>query len=122
MWEMKKIALFILVMLTMACSSDSDESEIESKKLLLPEWLKGEYMGVHTKEFLSVSDEEVKFKLDNEIYTYQDEDIVSQAYYENQYVLETSTAILQFNKTTINTEINLRWNNLNLGWFRNKVE
>lgn len=109
-------------MLTMACSSDSDESEIESKKLLLPEWLKGEYMGVHTKEFLSVSDEEVKFKLDNEIYTYQDEDIVSQAYYENQYVLETSTAILQFNKTTINTEINLRWNNLNLGWFRNKVE
>ncbi len=122
MWKMKKIALFILVMLTMACSSDSDESEIESKKLLLPEWLKGEYMGVHTKEFLSVSDEEVKFKLDNEIYTYQDEDIVSQAYYENQYVLETSTAILQFNKTTINTEINLRWNNLNLGWFRNKVE
>lgn len=119
---MKKIALFILVMLTMACSSDSDESEIESKKLQLPEWLKGEYIGVHTKEFLSVSDEEVKFKLDNEIYTYQDEDIVSQAYYENQYVLETSTAILQFNKTTINTEINLRWNNLNLGWFRNKVE
>ncbi len=119
---MKKITLFILIILTLACSNDSDESIIESKELLLPEWLKGEYIGVHTKEFLSISDEEVKFKLDNEIYTYQDEDIVSQAYYENQYVLETSTAILQFNKTTINTEINLRWNNLNLGWFRNIVE
>lgn len=119
---MKKITLFILVMLTMACSNDSVESEIELKKLQLPEWLKGEYEGVHTKEFLSISNEEVKFKFDNEIYSYQDEDIISQAYYENQYVLETSTAILQFNKTTINTEINLRWNNLNLGWFRNKVE
>ncbi|MFY7742819.1 MAG: hypothetical protein ACOVQR_09230 [Flavobacterium sp.] len=119
---MKKITLFILIILTLACSNDSDESIIESKELLLPEWLKCEYIGVHTKEFLSISDEEVKFKLDNEIYTYQDEDIVSQAYHENQYVLETSMAILQFNKTTINTEINLRWNNLNLGWFRNKVE
>lgn len=109
-------------MLTMACSSDSVESEIELKKLLLPEWLKGEYEGVHTKEFLYISEGEIKFKLEDEIYSYKNEDIVSQVKYENQYVLETSTAILEFNKTTLNTEINLRWNGLNLGWFRNKVE
>lgn len=120
--KMKKITFFILVMLTIACSSDSVESEIDSKKLLLPEWLKGEYEGVHTKEFLSISEDEIKFKLENEIYSYQNEDIVSQAYYENQYILETSTAILQFNKTTLNTEINFRWNSLNLGWFRNKIQ
>lgn len=119
---MKKITLFILIILTLACSNDSDESIIESKELLLPEWLKGEYIGVHTKEFLSITEEQIKFKMEDETYIYQSNDIVSQVYYENQYVLETSTAVLQFNKTTLNTEINLRWNDLNLGWFRNIME
>jgi len=119
---MKRIVVvFIIGLILIACESES--AELDTQVFNLPEWLKGDYEGVHTDEYLKISNQNILFKVEEEVYQFQPNMILSEEEDENKYIITTETDILIFNKTTLEEEINFQFNDLNLGWFRNeKIE
>ncbi|RXR31374.1 hypothetical protein EQG68_10860 [Flavobacterium piscinae] len=116
---MKKIiVIFVLSIISIGCESES--TELDTEGFNLPEWLKGEYEGVHTGEYLRISSQNIEFKVDNQEYLYNYSLIVSETEDENHYTITTESDILIFNKTTLDEEINFQFNELNLGWFKHK--
>lgn len=112
------IIIFILSIISIGCESES--IELDTGGFDLPEWLKGEYEGVHTGEYLRISSQNIEFKVDNQEYLYNYTLIVSETEDENHYTISTESDILIFNKTTLDEEINFQFNELNLGWFKHK--
>lgn len=112
------IVIFIIVLTSIGCEQES--VELETQVFNLPEWLKGDYEGVHTNEYLQISNQNIEFKVDEQVYHFQPSMIISETEDENHYIIITQSDVLVFNKTTLNEEINLHFNDLNLGWFRNK--
>ncbi len=110
------VPLILLSLLFHSCETEEIQSDV--KTLDVPEWLKGNYEGVHTQDFLQVNANLITFKFDNVTYTYTNQDVVQIIEDEKSYIVQTSTVQLRFNRTTLNSEINLRYGELNLGWFR----
>jgi hypothetical protein len=121
---MKKIvSIIILVFLVLSCSVEpvqleAAEIKVAKKNLRLPFWLPGTYEGVHTQQPLQVTETSIVFSFSGTAYTYEAEDIVQEIHDDGRYTLITSDdTILIFNQTTKEDEINMRFNELNLGWF-----
>ena len=58
---MKRIVLVLFaVLFLVGCESESVETQPQA--LTIPEWLKGNYEGVHTKENLVISNQKITFK------------------------------------------------------------
>jgi len=115
------IVIFIMGLILIGCESES--TELETQGFNLPEWLKGEYEGVHTGQYLRISNQNIEFKVDAQEYLFNYTMIVSETEDEYHYTIVTETDILIFNKTTLDEEINFKFNDLNLGWFRSeKIE
>lgn len=102
----------------MGCESES--IELDTQGFNLPEWLKGDYEGVHTGEYLRISSEKIQFKVEEQVYQFNPIMIILETEDENHYIITTETDVLIFNKTTLQEEINFQFNDLNLGWFKNK--
>lgn len=84
----------------------------------MPAWAKGNYDGVQTQKPLLISEDLISFEFSNVLYTYQVQDILQETIEDGRYVLITNDGTqLIFNKTTKDNEINLLYNDLNLGWF-----
>jgi hypothetical protein len=122
---MKKIvSLAILAFLVLSCSVEpvqleAAETKVTITQLRLPVWLQGTYEGIHTQQPLDVTDTLIVFAFSGTTYEYAPEDIVQEIHEEGRYLLYTADeTVLIFNKTTKPDEINLRFNELNLGWFR----
>lgn len=111
------IVVFIIGLILIGCESES--TELDTQGFNLPEWLKGDYQGVHTGEYLQISDQKILFKVEEEVYEFQSDMIISEVEDENRYTITTESDILIFNKTTLAEEINFHFNDLNLGWFKN---
>jgi hypothetical protein len=115
------IVVFVIGLILIGCESES--AELDTQVFNLPEWLKGDYEGVHTGEYLQISNQNIVFKVDEQVYQFQPNMIISETEDENHYILTTNTDVLVFNKTTLEEEINFQFNDLNLGWFKGiKVE
>lgn len=118
------IGIVILSFLALSCSVEPVETEAAStkfaeKQLRLPVWLSGTYEGVHTKKMLTVSEGEISVAFLDAFYSYEVNDIVQEIHEEGRYTLITADdTILIFNQTTQAEEINMHFNELNLGWFR----
>ncbi len=106
---------FVLI----GCDSESVESTPEQTSL--PTWLTGEYEGVHTQDFLAITNERISFKVDQTVYEFNVNELNLQASDENSITFNIGSEILYFNKTTLVTEINFQFNELNLGWFRKQI-
>ena len=118
---MKKIILALFFSLFLiGCDSESVESP-NPEQATIPNWLIGEYEGVHTQEFLLITNEAISFKVDQTVYQYELNQLKLQASDENSITFYTGSATLYFNKTTLATEINFQFNELNLGWFRKQI-
>lgn len=114
---MKRIVIVLFATLFLvSCTSESEETELQA--LTIPEWLKGSYEGVHTKENLLISNQKITFKVEQTIYEFEVNQILSHQEEENRFIIQTASDILIFNKTTLLTEINFQFNELYLGWFR----
>ena len=112
------IVIFIIGLMLLGCESESPE--LNTQVFNLPEWLKGDYEGIHTGEYLQISTQTIAFKLEEQVYQFHPIVIISEAEDENRYIITTESDILIFNKTTLEEEINFHFNDLNLGWFKNK--
>lgn len=104
----------------MLVGCESESAELDTQVFHLPEWLKGDYEGVHTEEYLRISCEKIQFKVEEQEYQFNPTMIISETEDENHYIITTETDVLIFNKTTLEEEINFQFNDLNLGWFKNK--
>lgn len=118
----KKITLVLfLAFLTFSCSTEEVDLGT-ANQLRVPSWVKGNYDGVHTQKPLLVSEDMISFEFSNTVYTYEVQDILQETIEEGRYLLITNDGTqLIFNKTTKDNEINLLYNDLNLGWFVLKV-
>lgn len=117
---MKRIILvFIVGLILIGCESES--TELDTQAFNLPEWLKGNYEGIHTGEYLQISNQTIQFKVEEEVYQFHPDMILSEAEDENSYIITTEFDSLIFNKTTLDEEINFHFNDLNLGWFRSET-
>jgi len=117
---MKKIVLVLFaVLFLVGCESESVETQPQA--LTIPEWLKGNYEGVHTKENLVISNQKITFKVEQTVYEFEVNQILSHQEEENRFIIQTASDILIFNKTTLQTEINFQFNELYLGWFRKRL-
>ncbi|MEZ4838500.1 hypothetical protein [Flavobacterium sp.] len=112
------IVIFIMNFFLIGCESES--TELEMQGFNLPEWLKGDYEGVHTGEYLRISNDYVYFKVESQEFHFFPSMIILETEDENKYIITTETDVLIFNKTTLNEEINFQFNDLNLGWFKSK--
>ncbi|MBP6585545.1 MAG: hypothetical protein KA215_07760, partial [Flavobacterium sp.] len=99
----------------------SESVETQPQALTIPEWLKGNYEGVHTKENLVISNQKITFKVEQTVYEFEVNQILSHQEEENRFIIQTASDILIFNKTTLQTEINFQFNELYLGWFRKRL-
>jgi len=122
---MKKIvSIMILAFVLFNCSVEpaqleATETKVTLTQLRLPVWLQGTYKGIHTQQPLDVTDTLIVFAFSGTTYEYAPEDIVQEIHEEERYLLYTADdTVLILNKTTKPDEINLRFNELNLGWFR----
>ncbi|PKP18192.1 MAG: hypothetical protein CVU07_02500 [Bacteroidetes bacterium HGW-Bacteroidetes-23] len=106
-------------LMVMGCEPES--TELDTQVFNLPEWLKGDYEGVHTGEYLRVSNKNILFKVEEIDYQFQPAMIISETVDENHYIIITESDVLIFNKTTLQEEINFQFNDFNLGWFRNEI-
>lgn len=118
----KRITLVLfLSFLTLSCSTENEDlgEEVIAENLLrVPAWAKGNYDGVQTQKPLLISEDLISFEFSNVLYTYQVQDILQETIEDGRYVLITNDGTqLIFNKTTKDNEINLLYNDLNLGWF-----
>lgn len=100
-----------------SCATETIDEEDVALTRHMPEWLKGDYMGVHTQFPLTVNDTGVAFAyLDETVFiSIDDMDDIIQT--EVGCTVTTASDLLLFNKTTVVSEINFRYNDLNLGWF-----
>jgi hypothetical protein len=112
------IAIFIIGLMLIGCESES--TELNTQAFNLPEWLKGDYEGVHTEEYLQISTQTIAFKLEEQVYQFHPNMVISETEDEIRYIITTESDILIFNKTTLEEEINFQFNDLNLGWFKHK--
>lgn len=119
----KRITLVLfLAFLALSCSTESADLGVENE-LRVPTWAKGDYDGVHTQKPLFVSENLISFEFSETLYTYEVQDIIQETIEDGRYVLVTTDGTqLIFNKTTKENEINLLFNDLNLGWFVLKTE
>jgi len=114
---MKRITVFIIMFLTLwSCSTE----ELDETLLVLPSWLVGEYMGVHTQAPLSVGNQIIEFKIDQQLYQFPIQQDVQIEQTELSITFNIGSEILKFNKTTLDTEVHLQFNELYLGWFRKR--
>ena len=120
----KLVVIVILFFFTLGCAvepvqMEAEQTKVTEKQLRLPVWLSGTYEGIHTKKPLTVSETEVSVAFLDASYTFEVEDIEQEIHAEGRYTLITSDdTILIFNQTTQANEINMHFNELNLGWFR----
>ena len=117
---MKRIVLVLFATLFLV-SCESESIETQPQALTIPEWLKGNYEGVHTKENLVISNQKITFKVEQTVYEFEVNQILSHQEEENRFIIQTASDILIFNKTTLQTEINFQFNELYLGWFRKRL-
>ena len=114
--------VLFLAFFALSCSTESADLGYENE-LRVPSWAKGNYDGVHTQKPLLVTEDMISFEFSNTLYTYEVQDILQETIEEGRYVLITNDGTqLIFNKTTKDNEINLLYNDLNLGWFVLKTE
>jgi hypothetical protein len=114
--KLRYLTLLLICLFLFSC--ETEEVQVDTQTLRVPEWLKGNYEGVHTQEFLLVNSNLIRFKFDDITYHYTNDDVLEIQEDQNSYTVITTTVPLKFNKTTLNSEINLRYGELNLGWFR----
>lgn len=117
---MKNLILVVLFSFVLI-GCDSESVETSPKQVNLPTWLVGEYEGVHTQEFLTITNDTISFKIAQEIYQFNVSELNLQASDENSITFTRASETLYFNKTTLASEINFQFNELNLGWFRKQV-
>ena len=73
---MKRIVvIFILSVISIGCASES--TEFDTQGFNLPEWLKGEYEGVHTGKYLRISNQNIEFKVDAQGVTVRANDLLT---------------------------------------------
>lgn len=114
---MKKIGLIGMLLFTLwSCSTE----EIEQQSFIVPSWLVGDYMGVHTQAPLSVSQQGIQFQINQEFYDFQISPMTQTVETELSITFYMGSEVLVFNKTTLDTEVNLKYNDLYLGWFRKR--
>jgi hypothetical protein len=107
----------ILSFFAFSCSTESVDQGVE-QQLNVPAWAKGNFTGVHTQKPLHVSEGLISFEFSNEVHTYEKSDIMQETIEDGRYVLITNDGTqLIFNMTSRPDEINLMYNDLNLGWF-----
>lgn len=115
--EMKKIGFIGVLLLTLwSCSTE----EIEQESFIVPGWLVGKYMGVHTQAPLSISQQGIQFQINQEFYDFQISPVVQTVETELSITFYFGSEVLVFNKTTFDSEVNLKYNDLHLGWFRKR--
>lgn len=120
--------LFIIVgfVFLTSCSSEPVQEAIISQALTsqtisIPAWLVGDYDGVHTQKELSIYPEKITFEYLDVYKEILPTDVVQVVSEGTRFLVYTvNDEVIVFNKTTIDSEINMRFNELNLGWFRNK--
>ncbi|MDP2161795.1 MAG: hypothetical protein Q8K02_15030 [Flavobacterium sp.] len=123
---MKYLFIILGFIFLTSCSSEpiqeaSVSQVLASKTISIPAWLIGDYDGVHTQKELSIYPEKITFEyLDvyKEIHPSDVLQVVSET--TRFLVYTTNDELIVFNKTTLDSEINVHFNALNLGWFRNK--
>lgn len=113
------IAVLVIGLIMIGCESES--AVLDPQAFNLPSWLKGNYEGVHTGEYLQISSQNIVFKVENQIFEFHPTMIITEDENENRYTITTESDILIFNKTTLEEEINFTFNDLNLGWFKDKT-
>jgi len=119
----KYLSIAFVAFMLFSCTVEPVETETvaiqgNENQLRLPAWLSGNYNGVQTQQPLLVSEDIITFAFLEETYSYEVTDIVQEIHEEGRYTLITSDdTILIFNQTTKEDEINMRFNELNLGWF-----
>jgi hypothetical protein len=114
----KKITLVVILsFFAFSCSSEGVDLGVE-QQLNVPGWAKGNFAGVHTQEPLHVSEGLISFEFSNELHTYDKSDVLEEITEGGRYVLLINDGTqLIFNKSSRPDEINLMYNDLNLGWF-----
>ncbi|GGD14784.1 hypothetical protein [Flavobacterium orientale] len=112
---------FIGLLLLTSCESEPIQEAFVEQTIAVPGWLVGTYDGVHTQKELSVYPDKITFEyldISKEIVASQ---VVQVQLEESRFLVYTiDNELLIFNKTTLDSEINFHFNELNLGWFRNK--
>lgn len=115
---MKRLVLIGMLLITLlSCSTE----EVEQQSFIVPAWLVGDYMGVHTQAPLSVSEQGIQFQINQEFYDFQLSPIVQTVETELSITFYFGSEVLVFNKTTLDSEVNLKYNDLHLGWFRKRT-
>lgn len=119
---MKKYVLILLVMSVIGVGCDSETINNEAQSVLhVPAWLLGNYLGYHTKEDMVVAEDFIAFKINETQYTFTPHNVILQEENELYYkIITTNNDIVVFNKTSLNSEVNVLFNELNLGWFQKK--
>lgn len=115
---MKKFLAVILIVIGLVSCTQEETQQIDSAQKKLPEWVKGIYTGVHTGKPLTVNINQVKFEIEDSLYEFSIDNLTDMVIEENKITIYKEDDILIFNKTTLETEINLQFNELYLGWFR----
>ena len=116
----KKITLLVILsFFTFSCTTESIDSGFEQRpQLNVPAWAKGNYSGVHTQQPLHVSEGLISFEFANELHTFDPTNVSQEITEDGRYVVVSKDGTkLIFNMTTRPDEINLMYNDLNLGWF-----
>ncbi len=117
---MKKFVSIIGFVILVSCSNEPF-LEVKATTIDIPQWLVGTYDGLHTQKELEVLPEKITFQyLDvyKEIYPSQVLYVKNEA--TRFLVFTDSMEQIVFNKSSLDSEINVRLNDLNLGWFRQK--
>ena len=100
-----------------SCSTE----EIEQQSFIVPAWLVGNYMGVHTQAPMSVSQQGIQFHINQVFYDFQISPITQTVETEFSITFYFGSEVVVFNKTTLDNEIHLKYNDLHLGWFRKRI-
>lgn len=102
-------------------SCSSEDTDVRPNQKRIPEWAEGEYMGVHTGKPLMIESNKVQFQIEQTSYEFFANEFTDVIIEENKVLLFTESDILVFSKTTLDSEINFKFNELYLGWFRKTV-
>lgn len=123
---MKYLFIIIGFVFLTSCSSEpiqeaSVSQALASKTISIPAWLVGDYNGVHTQKELSIYPEKITFEYLDVYKEILPTDVVQVVSEATRFLVYTvNDELIIFNKTTLDSEINVHFNELNLGWFRNK--
>jgi hypothetical protein len=114
---MKRLGILMITVVTLwSCSTE----ELDTTQVVLPSWLVGEYMGVHTQSPLSVNNSTIQFEVNQQVYQFSMNPNVQIEQTELSITFFFGSEVLTFNKTTQDTEVHLQFNDLYLGWFRKR--